>query len=52
MARTGEANAIEWDIGSWYRWPGIPVRKHYKFTEDTLSQVSTGPDMTLDVGRR
>ena len=25
-----EDNVTEWDIGSWYHWPDVPLEEHHK----------------------
>ena len=47
-------NITEWDIMSWFWWPGLPVAQHYIVLSHygcALSQVSAHPDMTVDVAK-
>ena len=46
-----QGNVTEWDISSWWCWPGLPVRQHYKVAMSVQSQVDTHPDITLNVAR-
>ena len=47
----GQDNVTEWDIRSWCWRPGFPVGQHYKVAIAALSQISTSPDMTLNVAK-
>ena len=40
-------NVTESDIMSWYRWGGIPLRKHYKTTLSASPQVDTRVEVIL-----
>ena len=33
-------NVTEWDIMSWYWWPGVPVKQYYKVTMNVHCHIS------------